>query len=88
MGDNSTGASKPTTETKIPGFRKTSYHPLARVGGFVAALFGVWLIAQDVLALTSIGATLTLRELFATLVLAVFVVLMIVMFVFEVAPEL
>lgn len=88
MKKNHTGTTKPTTETKIPGFRKTSYHPLVRVGGFVAALFGVWLIAQDILTLTTIGTTLTVGQLFVTLLLAVFVVLMILMFLFEVAPAL
>lgn len=86
MQKNSKRTTRTETETKIPGFRKTSYHPLVRVIGFVVSLIGIWLIAQDILSLATVGATLTLHELVMTLLLAVVVTLMIVMFVFEVSP--
>lgn len=74
------------TQTTIPGFRKRSYHPLIRVGGFVAIVLGIWLIVQNLRSFGVSGTVLPVGELAGTLVLTIFVLLLIAMFVFELVP--
>lgn len=74
------------SQTTIPGFRRTSYHPLIRVGGFVAIILGIWVIAQNLRSFAVAEAPLAVGELAGTLGLTVLVLLLIAMFVFEQVP--
>jgi hypothetical protein len=57
----------------IPGFKQKTYHPVIRLGGFVAIIVGLWVIFSS-------------TELITSVVLALLIAVMILMFVFNLAP--
>lgn len=58
---------------KVPGFKQKTYHPVVRLGGFVAIIVGLWVIISGVDLITSV-------------LLALLIAAMVLMFMFNLTP--
>jgi hypothetical protein len=57
----------------IPGFKQKTYHPVIRLGGFVAIIVALWVIVNS-------------TELITSVVLALLIAMLVLMFVFNRVP--
>jgi uncharacterized membrane protein len=59
-----------TRSGTVPGFKRKTYHPVVRLGGFVAIIVGLWVIMTGVDLITSV-------------LLALLIAVMVLMFMFN-----